>query len=112
MSSKVGTGLTKFVWYGGTAENKEGKKIAQQVALATAGEAKTTHREGWGKVWGDLLNGYDIVEGPDGWAVVNPIYYAPFVEFGTSRMPPQAHLRNACIRMANAHSEIKYVAAD
>ena len=102
--------FSKFIYYGQTAAAKEGKKIAGVVALAVAGEAKTTHVKGFGFVTGDLQNAYQPVEQGDGWAVINGMYYAPFIEFGTKYIPAQAHLRNACQRITAQYSNVTWSA--
>jgi len=105
---------SRFVYYGQAAAANQGDQIAQVVALAVAGQAKTTHRPGFGKITGNLQNGYQTEPaGPgQGAYVVNIMNYAVHVEFGTKHMAPQAHLRNACQTIAQRYSEVKWVAGN
>ena len=113
---------SKFVYYGQSAAADKGDKIAQVVALAVAGQAKTTHRVGFGKITGNLQNAYQVIpQGPgQGAHVVNGMNYAVFIEFGTGSaanggntgIKPQAHLRNACQTIAQRYKEVQWVAAN
>jgi hypothetical protein len=76
-------------------------------------EAASTHVRGWGLRTGRLRGSYaDSKKTPLSREITNSTYYAKYVEFGTSRMRAQKHLRLAAQKVASRYVNVQFFSAN
>ncbi len=101
-----------FVWYGGVAADRAGMQVAGVVAEQFNATVKQKYKRGKGWDTGALKNSISAQEDGKHWIVSTPIYYAPFVEFGSSGggtpSPGQQQFRQTAQELAGRFSEVSY----
>ena len=104
--------MAKFVWFGGPAADRAGMEVAGVVATQFEATVKQKYRPGRGRDTGALQNSISAQKDSKCWIVSTPIYYAPFVEFGSSGggtpPPGQSQFRDTAQELAGRFKEVSY----